>query len=202
MVSQDLQEDVPSDEKVNKPTDNLATHALQIFFRSLYFNCDYPCAYFLTKEVTALQLNRIFWMGIRLHVFGFEIMFCCCDGSSSNRSFMMLNIDDTNSCSCNNINTTQKESSPPCEATKQTCRYITNCDTFWNVFSDPKPLKSPDDSGIKDLENVVKYFEDWKIWLSEKFKTKAQQAQHFISWQTKFDLDVSTVMVYLKSIFV
>ena len=100
----DLQEDVPSDEKVNKPTDNLATHALQIFFRSLYFNFDYPCAYFLTKEVTALQLNRIFWLGIsRLHVFGFEIMFCCCDGSSSNRSFMMLNIDDTNSCSCHNI---------------------------------------------------------------------------------------------------
>ena len=89
-----------------------------------------------------------------------------------------------------------------CEATKQTCHYIINCDTFWNVFSDPKPLKSPDDSGIKDLENVVKYFEDWKIWLSEKFKTKAQQVQHFISWQTKFDLDVSTVMVYLKSIFV
>ena len=82
-----------------------------------------------------------------------------------------------------------------CEATKQTRRYITNCDTFWNVFNDPKPLKSPDDSRIKDLENVVKYFEDWKIWLSEKFKTKAQQAQHFISWQTKFDLDVSTVMV-------
>ena len=31
----DLQEDVPSDEKVNQPTDNLATHAHQMFFRTL-----------------------------------------------------------------------------------------------------------------------------------------------------------------------
>jgi hypothetical protein len=100
----DLQGDGISDEKTGaeKPTDNLATHVLQIFFRSPFFKFDYPCAFFLTKGTTALQLlNRIFWLGVSmLHIFEFEIIFCCCDGASSNRSFIMLNIDDKSSSYC------------------------------------------------------------------------------------------------------
>lgn len=286
----DLQGDELTDEKTTKPADNLATHVLQIFFRSLFFKFDYPCAFFLTKETTALQLNRIFWLGVSmLHTYEFEILLCCCDGASSNRSFISMNIEDTTSSSCqnrfsgmpifffsdpphlikklrNNIHSSgfkekhprysrtllvddkhilwdhiysvytretsrhlyvtdlrkshvqidsfskmrvklavqtlsakvakEMEANEP-EATEQTRRYITNCDTFWKVFSDPKPLVNPDDDRITELENVVKYFEDWRIWLSERFKTKKDQSRHFISWQLKFDLDVSILIIIL-----
>lgn len=86
----------------------------------------------------------------------------------------------------------EMEASEP-EATVQTRRYIKNCDIFWKVFSDPTPLVNPDDKRITDLESVMKYFEEWRIWLSKRFPTKEEQSQHFISWQTKSDLDVSIV---------
>ena len=100
----DLLGDGTSDRNTKKASDNLATHILQVFFRSMFFNFDYTCAYFLTKETTAIQLNRIFWMGVSmLHIFGFEIMFCCCDGASSYRLFILLNIDDTSKSFCINV---------------------------------------------------------------------------------------------------
>lgn len=40
-------------------SDNLATHVLQLFFRSKYFKFYFPCAFFLTGNTTALQLNTI-----------------------------------------------------------------------------------------------------------------------------------------------
>ena len=68
--------------------DKLATHVLQFFFRSVFFKFDYPCAFFLTKNLTSLQLNRLLWLGISmLHSFGFEVLVSCCDGASCNRSF-------------------------------------------------------------------------------------------------------------------
>ena len=252
----DLQDIEILDGKPNKPTDNLATHVLQIFFRSLFFNFDYPCAFFLTKEATSLQLNRIFWQGVSmLHIFNFEILICCCDGASSNRSFITLNIEDTTLGFCqniysgmpvfflsdpphlikklrNNIHSSgfkekhsrysrsllvdeqyilwdhvysvytreqnrhlyvtdlrkshvqidsfskmrvklavetlsskvagEMEASEP-EATVQTRRYIKNCDMSWKVFSDPTPLVNIDDKRIRELDSVMKYFEDWRI---------------------------------------
>lgn len=85
------------------PSDNLATHVLQFFFRSTFFKFDFPCAFFLTKNTTALQLNRLFWLGVSmLHTYGFEVILSCCDGASSNRSFLVLNTGDNNSCLCHN----------------------------------------------------------------------------------------------------
>ena len=261
----DLQDAEILDGKPTKPTDNLATHVLQIFFRSLFFNFDYPCAFFLTKEATSLQLKRIFWQGVSmLHIFDFEILICCCDGASSNRSFITLNIEDTTLGFCQNIYSGMPVfflSDPPhlikklrnnihssgfkekhsrysrsllvdeqyilwdhvysvytreqnrhlyvtdlrkshvqidsfskmrvklavetlsskvaaemeaseSEATVQTRRYIKNCDIFWKVFSDPTPLVNIDDKRIRELDSVMKYFEDWRIWLSKKFPKK------------------------------
>ena len=39
---------------------------MQFFFKSLFANFEYPCAYFLTKGVEAPQLNRLFWQGVSL----------------------------------------------------------------------------------------------------------------------------------------
>ena len=67
--------------------DNLATHVLQFFFRSTFFNFDFPCAFFLTRNTTSTQLNRLFWLGVSmLHTYGFDVIISCCDGASSNRS--------------------------------------------------------------------------------------------------------------------
>ncbi len=77
------------------PIDNLATHVLQFFYRSIFFKFDYPCAYFLTKGATAVQINRMFWLGVSLlHSYGFEIMLVCCDGASTNRTFYTMNTNN------------------------------------------------------------------------------------------------------------
>ena len=40
------------------------------------------------------------------------------------------------------------------QVTEQTCHYIRNCGTFWNVFNYPKPLKNLDDIRIvAELDN-------------------------------------------------
>jgi hypothetical protein len=31
----------------------------------------------------------------------------------------------------------------------------------------------------------------WQEWLAQKYENKAEQAQHFISWQTMTDLKLS-----------
>lgn len=76
----------------SQPIDRLATHVLQFFYRSLFFKFDFPCAYFLTQGASAVQLNRIFWLGVSLlHGYGFEVLLVCCDGASSNRTFYTMN---------------------------------------------------------------------------------------------------------------
>ena len=70
----------------------LATHVMQFFFKSLFENFDFPCAYFLTRGLTGIHLNRIFWQGVSLlHGFGFEVLLYCCDGASENRKFIRMN---------------------------------------------------------------------------------------------------------------
>ena len=80
----------------NDPTINsdagLATHVLQFFFKSLFANFEYPCAYFLTNGVKSSQLNNIFWEGVSvLHSLNFQILLVCCDGAASNRAFVKMN---------------------------------------------------------------------------------------------------------------
>jgi hypothetical protein len=76
------------------------------------------------------------------------------------------------------------------KTTEETRKYITMCFTFWSIFNDSMALKTVDDACISKLDGVVQYFYDWESWLSQKYETKAEQAQHYISWQTKFDLHV------------
>ena len=263
--------------------DKLATHVLQFFFRSVFFKFDYPCAFFLTKNLTSLQLNRLFWLGISmLHSFGFEVLVSCCDGASCNRSFVLMNVTNDNKSYCQNpfsgmplfffsdpphlikklrnnihssgfkeknrrytrtlrldgkyilwdhiysvylreikrhlyvtdmrkahveidriskmrvklavetLSTKVANEMEACEndATEQTRRYIRICEKFWKAFNDPRPLNTVDDGRISELDEVVKYFKDWGAWLAKKFPTKSEQSDHFISWQTKFDLEV------------
>ena len=83
--------------------DKLATHVMQFFFRSTFFNFDYPCAFFLTKNQTAFEINRLFWLGVSmLHTYGFAVILSCCDGASSNRAFVEINTGDSKKCSCFN----------------------------------------------------------------------------------------------------
>ena len=75
--------------------DKVATHVLQFFYRTLFFKFDFPCAYFLTQGATAVQLNRLFWLGVSLlHGYGFDVILVCCDGASSNRTFFTMNTSD------------------------------------------------------------------------------------------------------------
>lgn len=70
----------------------LATHVLQFFFKSLFANFEYPCAYFLTTGIKSPQLNKLFWEGVSLlHSNNFEVLLVCCDGAAANRAFMKMN---------------------------------------------------------------------------------------------------------------
>lgn len=59
-----------------------------------------------------------------------------------------------------------------CEATEETRNYIKACEKFWNMFNDPKPLSTIKDCRISQLDEVVKYFEDWNSWLCTQNKKK------------------------------
>ena len=50
-----------------------------------------------------------------------------------------------------------------------------------------------EDNRITELDAVVKYFEDWRMWLATQNRTKAQQSEDYISLQTKFDFEVQYV---------
>ena len=76
----------------DEPIENLATHVLQFFYRSLFFKFDFPCAHFFTEGATVVQINRVFGLGISLlHSYAFDVMLVCCDGASTNRSFYTMN---------------------------------------------------------------------------------------------------------------
>ena len=50
--------DTKTDLCLKKLEEMLATHVLQFFFKSLFARFDYPCAYFMTRSISAAQLNR------------------------------------------------------------------------------------------------------------------------------------------------
>ena len=267
----------------------IASHIMQFFFRSTFFKFDFPCAYFLTKGATSLQINRIFWIGVSLlHSYGFDIILACCDGASPNRSFITMNT--TNEIHSKGFNpfsgwpifffsdpphlmkklrnnlynsgfkdkssrytramkrngkyilwehiyavfTREKKRSlfttdlrnshihldtlskmrvklavqtlsskvagDMCkyenEATLSTQEYILNCEKFWKVVNDPKPIRYENDARITILDDVLAYFVEWKESLACEYRTKSEQVLHFIAWQTMFDLQVSQPHTY------
>jgi hypothetical protein len=75
--------------------------------------------------------------------------------------------------------------------TRATQEYISICDKFWSIFNSADPLHpGKDKEKLQTLDDVVTYFNNWKHCLEKVFKLKAEQAKHFISWQTMFDLMV------------
>ena len=71
---------------------SLATHVLQFYFKSIFCKFQFPCAYFLTRGISAQNLNHIFWQGVGLlQGYGFTTILSCCDGAAENRAFMLMN---------------------------------------------------------------------------------------------------------------
>eukprot|EP00112_Aurelia_sp_Birch-Aquarium-sp1_P000096 Seg1007.5 transcript_id=Seg1007.5/GoldUCD/mRNA.D3Y31 product="hypothetical protein" protein_id=Seg1007.5/GoldUCD/D3Y31 len=104
----DIQEE--SDLLLSEPSSRskvpqVATHVMQLFFRSVFNKFTYPCAYFLTNGMSAVRLNQLFWQGISmLQAFGFQTSLSCCDGASENRKFIKMNTGFNGSmCSCFNV---------------------------------------------------------------------------------------------------
>lgn len=75
-------------------------------------------------------------------------------------------------------------------ATEKTQEFITMCETLWNVFNDSRPLQSMTDPRITNLNQVLNYFKVWKQDLEQTFLRRIDVSQHFITWQTMFDLEV------------
>ena len=74
--------------------------------------------------------------------------------------------------------------------TEQTRKYIKACETAWLVFNDNKKLDTVNDERFQKLDEVVSFFDEWKVEIDNTYPTKAEQAKHFITWQTMFDLKV------------
>ena len=284
---------ISSEEKSKKtsPKEKLATHILQFFYKSIFGSFSYPCAYFLTRGINAMKLNRIFWQGVSmLHGFEFEVLLVCCDGAPENRKFICINSGYEGSlCKAynyysrlpmfflsdpphlvkklrNNLfksgdredgnrytrkltrNGTQfmlwkhivsvydRDKLRHCYVTKirrghvfldslskmrvklavdvlssavsnemhlndnietvETQRYIEECEKLWNIFNSMDPVRSDNDPKLQELLEGLSYFTLWKSDLSRIYRTKKEQAAHFIAWQTYNDLQVSkTVQV-------
>ncbi|KXJ19976.1 hypothetical protein AC249_AIPGENE15268 [Exaiptasia diaphana] len=157
-------------EKDVKLEKKIATHVLQFFYKSLFANFEFPCAFFLTRGVTATKLNRVFWQ--------------------------------VNTLSTKVI---QEMATYENNGTASTQEYIKNCEKFWNVFNDNKPLESHNDARMTSLTEVLTYFKNWKAELQQLYKAKAEISSHFITWQTMFDLEVSIdglkeLLTYIQSV--
>ena len=76
------------------------------------------------------------------------------------------------------------------EITEQTRQYLRFSEVFWSIFNNPTPITDISDNRITQLDTVIQYFREWETWLSKQFSKNADRARHFISWQTKFDLEV------------
>ena len=266
-----------------KESEQLATHVLQFYFKSLFAKFDFPCGFFLTRGVSAQKLNRIFWQGVSiLHGYNFTIMLACCDGAPENRAFMNMNGTNASKSKCynpfskqpllfisdpphllkklrNNIYSSgfryqnprftrllqkngkhilwdhiysvyQREKKRRIYATdlrsadvhldnlskmrvklavhtlsrkvwedmaanennttEKTQEFLKMCETLWNVFNDSRPLQSLTDPRITALSQVLNYFKTWKQELEQTFQRRTEVSEHFITWQTMFDLEV------------
>ena len=75
-------------------------------------------------------------------------------------------------------------------ATESTQMFISHGENLWRALNDNTPLSSLNDSRIKDLDNVITFFDSWRDGLSLMFESKSEIASHFITWQTMFDIKV------------
>ncbi|KAL9978118.1 hypothetical protein ACROYT_G015603 [Oculina patagonica] len=78
--------------------------------------------------------------------------------------------------------------------TLSTQEYIVQCEKFWKVFNDQTPIRVETDVRIHMLEEVLAYFVEWKESLPAMYDTKSEQGQHFIAWQTMFDLQMDVLI--------
>ena len=74
-----------------------------------------------------------------------------------------------------------------------TCNYIEICEKLWKALNDSKSMKTLEDERINILNDVVEFFDDWKEQVNHTFARKNEQTTHIITWQTMFDLHVSTI---------
>ena len=74
--------------------------------------------------------------------------------------------------------------------TQSTQEYIRMCETLWSVFNDSKPIRLLTDNRITQLTEVLSFFTKWKQDLLGVYKTKSEVSDHFITWQTMFDIQV------------
>ena len=85
--------------------------------------------------------------------------------------------------------------------TQSTQEYIRMCETLWSVFNDSKPIRLLTDHRITQLTEVLDFFTKWKQELSGVYKTKSEVSDHFITWQTMFDIQVLYI-VYRYGYFI
>lgn len=78
--------------RTGKNEKQLGNHVLQFVFVGLS-GFRFPFAHFLSNQVQATELHTLFWESIdNLQMYGFDVVFTCMDGASSNRSFLHINI--------------------------------------------------------------------------------------------------------------
>ncbi|XP_068696117.1 uncharacterized protein [Montipora foliosa] len=61
-----------------------------------------------------------------------------------------------------------------------------------NRKSDNSPLQSITDQRVTNLNQVHNYFKVWKQELQQTFHRRTDASEHFITWQTMFDLEGSS----------
>ena len=83
--------------------------------------------------------------------------------------------------------------------TEMTQEFIKMCEMLWNVFNDNSPLQSITDQRITNLNQVLNYFKAWKQELQHTFNRRADVSDHFITWQTMFDLEVINILEVILS---
>lgn len=72
-------------------------------------------------------------------------------------------------------------------STQATQEYIK---TLWSVFNDSKPIRLLTDNRITQLTEVLSFFTKWKEDLLTVYNIKSEVSDHFITWQTMFDIEV------------
>ena len=61
---------------------------------------------------------------------------------------------------------------------------------LWSVFKDNSPLQSITDQRVTNLNQALNYFKAWKKEVLQTFLRRRDVSEHFIAWQTMFDLKV------------
>lgn len=74
----------------------LGTHVLQMLFLGVT-GFRFPFAHFVTDAIQAAELYFLFWEAVdKLTLYGFNTLYTCMDGAQCNRSFLKINIGDSN----------------------------------------------------------------------------------------------------------